>query len=86
VAFAADWVNTAWVKSGSVGEMIEAPAPMVPRSTGSKVSSFRSVTSVHEIAISYCAMAGLMNVVVLLDALVRPRYRPPFTQPARATA
>lgn len=82
VAFAADWVNTAWVKSGYVGEMLEAPTPMVPRSTGSKVSSLRSVTSVHEIAILYCSMAGLMNVVVLLDALVRPRYQAPLPRPA----
>lgn len=84
-AFAADWANTAWVKSGAVGELLDAPTPMMPRSTGSKVSSLRSVTSVHEIAILYCSMAGLMNVVVLLDALVRPRYQPP-TRPAPVTA
>jgi hypothetical protein len=81
VAFAADWVSTAWVKSGSVGEMLDAPTPMVPRSTGSKVSSLRSVTIVHEIAILYCSMAGLMNVVVLLDALVRPRHHAPAPRP-----
>lgn len=76
VAFAADWANSAWVKSGAVGELIDAPPSASPRSTGTKVSSLRSVTSVHEVATLYCAMAGLMNIVVLLDALVRPRRFP----------
>lgn len=84
VAFAADWANSAWVKSGAVGDLLEAPPSMVPRSTGSKVSSLRSVTSVHEVATLYCAMAGLMNIVVLLDALVRPRRLPGATRVAAA--
>lgn len=84
VAFAADWANSAWVKSGAVGDLLEAPPSMVPRSTGSKVSSLRSVTSVHEVATLYCAMAGLMNIVVLLDALVRPRRLPGPTRVAAA--
>lgn len=82
VAFAADWANTAWVKTGTVGEMLEAPTPLVPRSTGSAVSSLRSVTSSHEVAILYCSMAGLMNIVVLLDALVRPRHQAPVARPS----
>ena len=84
VAFAADWANSAWVKSGAVGDLLEAPPSMVPRSTGSKVSSLRGVTSVHEVATLYCAMAGLMNIVVLLDALVRPRRLPGPTRVAAA--
>ena len=84
MAFAADWANSAWVKSGAVGDLLEAPPSMVPRSTGSKVSSLRSVTSVHEVATLYCAMAGLMNIVVLLDALVRPRRLPGPTRVAAA--
>lgn len=83
VAFAADWANSTWVKTGAVGEMLDAPPTMVPRSTGAKVSSLRSVTSVHEIAMLYCSLAGLMNVVVLLDALVRPRYQPPLAMRPR---
>lgn len=85
VAFAADWANAAWVKSGAVGELLDAPPSMAPRTTGNKVSSLRSVTSVHEVATLYCAMAGLMNLVVLLDALVRPR-RSPSSASTPATA
>jgi len=35
------------------------------------VSSFKTVTVASEIGTLYCALAGLMNVVVLLDALKR---------------
>lgn len=73
VAFAADWMNASLVKSGRVGELVESPAPPMSRTPVPKVSTLKSVTPVGEVGILYCALAGLMNVVVVLDALRRPR-------------
>ncbi len=72
IAFAADWANSGLLKSGKVGELVESP-PSNPRNAPPRVSSLRSVTVASEIGILYCALAGLMNVVVVLDALKRPR-------------
>ena len=72
IVFAADWANSGLLKSGKVGELVESP-PSNPRNAPPRVSSLRSVTVASEIGILYCALAGLMNVVVVLDALKRPR-------------
>ena len=71
IAFAADWANLGLLKSGKVGELVESP-PSNPREAPPLVSTFKTVTVANEIGILYCALAGLMNVVVILDALKRP--------------
>ncbi len=70
IAFAADWTNSGLLKNGKVGELIESP-PSNPRAPAPLVSSFKTVTVASEIGTLYCALAGLMNIVVLLDALKR---------------
>ncbi|MSQ90883.1 MAG: hypothetical protein EXS01_05760 [Phycisphaerales bacterium] len=71
IAFAADWANASLLKTGKVGELVESP-PQNPRAAAPMVSTFKTVTLASEIGILYCALAGLMNVVVVLDALKRP--------------
>lgn len=75
VAFAADWANSALLKTGIVGELVESP-PARPGNPPPLVSTFKSVTVASEIGTLYCFLAGLMNLVVILDALKRPRHLP----------
>lgn len=76
IAFGSDWLNASMLKSGSVGELVESPPSQISRSPGPMVSTFKSVTPIGEVGVLYCALAGLMNVVVILDALRRPRIEP----------
>ncbi len=76
IALASDWANSALLKSGTVGELVDTPSPL-PRATPAKVSSFKTVTPANEIGTLYCALAGLMNVVVIFDALKRTRAEAP---------
>lgn len=64
VAFAADFANRSLLKSGTVGELIEFP--MSPAA-----SSLRSIAHPHEFGTLYGAMAGLMNLVAILDLFGR---------------
>lgn len=75
VAWVADYANSELLKSGRVGELLEVPrgdprAPVYP-----KVSSLKGVSHLNEFGTLYCAMAGLMNVVVVLDVLGRREER-----------
>lgn len=69
LSFAADWLNAALLKSGAAAPLIEAP--MSP-----PASSLRAVAHPHEFGTLYCAMAGLMNVVAVLDVLSRREDAP----------
>lgn len=71
IAFGADFANTSLLKTGRVGELVESPAPYPGRTSAPKVSTFKSVTPMNEIGTLFCALAGLMNIVVILDALKR---------------
>ncbi len=71
IAFGADFANASLLKTGRVGELVESPAPYPGRTSAPKVSTFKSVTPMNEIGTLFCALAGLMNIVVILDALKR---------------
>lgn len=64
ISFAADWLNATLLKSGVAGPLIEVP--MSP-----PASSLRAIAHPHEFGTLYCAMAGLMNLVAVLDVLSR---------------
>lgn len=76
IAFVADFANAELVKSGRFGELIEVPRgdPRLPAYPA--VSSLKGVGRPNEIGTLYCAMAGLMNVVVIFDVLSRRRKEP----------
>ena len=73
VAWVADFANANLVASGRFGELLEAPHPdpMAPRGTMVRVSSLKSLAHPNEMGTLFAAMAGLMNVVAVLDALSR---------------
>lgn len=71
VAWIADLANESLVKSGRVGELIDAPSgdPFLGGSV--KVSTLKGLGHPNEFGTLFCAMAGLMNVVAVLDVLGR---------------
>jgi hypothetical protein len=73
VAWVADYANANLVASGRFGELLEAPhpGPMAPRGTVVEVSSLKSLAHPNEMGTLFAAMAGLMNVVAVLDAMSR---------------
>jgi hypothetical protein len=73
VAWVADFANTELLKSGRVGELIEVPLGDPRAPAYAAVSSMKGVAHPNEFGTLYCAMAGLMNVVVILDVLSRRR-------------
>lgn len=70
VAFLADAANAALIKTGRIGTLL----PMtMPNGDVMQVSSMKSVGAANDVGTLFIAMAGLMNVVALLDALRGPR-------------
>ena len=77
VAFIVDALNTSLLKEERVGELIESPSPRsqsTSKNAQTKVNIFKSVAHSNEYGTLYTALAGLMNIVALLDAGSR---RPP---------
>lgn len=75
IAFVVDGLNTRLLKSGRMGELIEAPNPRRDASGARQVSTWKSVAQMNEYGTLFTALAGLMNIVALLDAAGRRRVR-----------
>jgi TM2 domain-containing membrane protein YozV len=69
IAFAVDSANTAFLKSGSAAPMIPLP-PSVLNQTP-QASAFKGLAHANEFGTFLVFLAGLMNLCVILDALVR---------------
>ena len=69
IAFAADYANTAFLKSGDAAPMIKMPTP--PGAPEVAVSSFKGLAHANEFGTLFVFLAGLLNICVLLDAAVR---------------
>jgi len=69
-AFATDFLNTNLLKSGSFGELM----PLAVQNGTVMVSSFKSAGPANEVGTLMCGLAGMMNVIAVLDVLHRP-YR-----------
>ncbi len=67
LAFATDELNTAILKSGRVGELL----PLAVQSGTVMVSSFKGAGPSNEIGTLLCGLAGMMNVIAVLDVLYR---------------
>lgn len=74
LAFLTDAANAFLLKSGKMGTLIPTN---LPNGNVVQVSSLKSVGAVNDIGILFTAMAGLMNVTALLDALRGPRSARP---------
>lgn len=69
IAFAADWANTAYLKSGSAAPMIPLPPSVL--NPQPQASAFKGLAHANEFGTFLAFLAGLMNACVILDALVR---------------
>ena len=67
-AFVTDFLNTNLLKSGSFGELI----PLAVQNGTVMVSSFKSAGPANEVGTLMCGLAGMMNVIAVLDVLQRP--------------
>ena len=78
VAYATDAANEWLLKTGRVGELLPSPGNPMPRPDGSRppepmVSSYKGLGTVNDVGTLFTALAGLMNLVVMLDAAHRAR-------------
>ena len=69
-AFATDFLNTNLLKSGRFGELM----PLAVQNGTVMVSSFKSAGPANQVGTLMCGLAGMMNVIAVLDVLHRP-YR-----------
>lgn len=80
IAFAASYGNEAILKSGRHGELLPAPSPYgaPPGAAGARpmVSTSKGLAHANEFGTFFTFLAGLMNFVVILDALQRRRDEP----------
>ena len=71
IALAADWTNQNVLKTGKVGELLPAPAPLDPlgRPLPGKhtLSSFKGLGSANEFGTLFIALGGLMNFILIMD-------------------
>ncbi|MSR40893.1 MAG: hypothetical protein EXS10_03210 [Phycisphaerales bacterium] len=78
LVIAADVANTQLLKSGRAAPLIAAAVPygaaMNPADVP-KISSFKGLAHSNEFGTLLVFLAGLMNLVVLLDASIRPSNR-----------
>jgi TM2 domain-containing membrane protein YozV len=83
IAFAAGFANESLLKSGSAAPMVEMPAP--PGAPKVTASVFKGLAHANEFGTLLVFLAGLMNVCVLLDAVVREPSSDAATGGRRAT-
>lgn len=77
IAFATAYANDAWLKSGKVGELMPTPPPASGDPNAPKqVSSLKGLAHPNEFGTLFCFLAGLLNLVVILDAFVRAPVEP----------
>jgi len=71
IALAADWANQNILKTGKVGELLPAPAPLDPLGRPlpgqHTVSSFKGLGSANEFGTLFIALGGLMNFILIMD-------------------
>ncbi len=71
ITLAADWANQNILKTGKVGELLPAPAPLDPLGRPlpgqHTVSSFKSLGAANEFGTLFIALGGLMNLVLIMD-------------------
>ena len=67
IAFIVSTVNEQVLKSGSVGSMLDTPNGRRNTTGPKQLSSFKSVGRNNEYGILFTALAGLMNLVSMID-------------------
>ena len=71
IALATDWANQNILKTGKVGELLPAPAPLDPLGRPlpgqHTMSSFKGLGSANEFGTLFIALGGLMNFILVMD-------------------
>jgi hypothetical protein len=71
IALATDWANQNILKTGKVGELLPAPAPLDslgrPLPGKHTMSSFKGLGSANEFGTLFIALGGLMNFILVMD-------------------
>ncbi|MFO0827539.1 MAG: DUF6677 family protein [Phycisphaerales bacterium] len=86
VVIGVSYANTALVKSGRFGRLLDAPTRRDMRgaviNSGERISSIKGLAHPNEFGTLLIFLAGLMNLVVILDALVRVPPEPVYARRA----
>ncbi len=69
ITFGVDAINTALLKSGSAAPLIPLPPSVL--NPNPHASAFKGLAHANEFGTFFVFLAGLMNLCVILDALVR---------------
>lgn len=79
IAFAVSMANQNYIKTGKVGRLISPNGPVTPDQAfiPGTVNEFTGIAHVNEYATLLSALAGLMNIAVIIDAATRPRWAGP---------
>lgn len=88
IAFGVDELNKRYIETGRVGSLMWSGGVIrpVPDASGivrfpaGTVNEYTGLAHVNEYATLMSALAGLMNVAVILDALTRPRATRPHSE------
>jgi TM2 domain-containing membrane protein YozV len=81
VAFGAAYANDALIKSGRATELVPTPPSMMEQSQnlpGRTVPAAKGLAHANEFGTLLCFLAGLLNLVAILDALVRVKGQCPY--------
>ena len=73
IAYVVSAVNEGALKSGSVGSMLDAPNARRNVNGPKQLNSYKSVGRSNEYGILFTALAGLMNLVSMIDVGFRSR-------------
>lgn len=81
LVFGVDLLNQGLLKTGRVGELVQAPAPIGPQGEGANrqvlVSSYKGLGQANEFGTLFIALGGLMNLVLVMDCARRDRAHRP---------
>lgn len=71
IAFVADFANARLLQSGRIGELYDAGSGRLNGPDQPPVSSLSGLSHVNEYGTLFGALAGMMNVIVIMDAATR---------------
>ncbi len=81
IAFGVAYANDALIKTGRMTELVPTPPSMMEQSQnlpGGTVPAAKGLAHANEFGTLLCFLAGLLNLVAILDALVRVKGQCPY--------
>lgn len=72
IALGTDWINQNVLKTGKVGELLPAPAPLDPLGRPVQgtftMSSYKGLGAANEFGTLFIALGGMLNAILIMDA------------------